>query len=96
MPRVTAPAITQKLVLLLALSFSFGMVQIPQSASAQVDGQPIPMGPGGLGKKEGDVCYSGGCKICKIDSDGACLDCSDDPICPKPPDAAPPPEEDPK
>lgn len=56
-----------------------------QETDAPSDGDDnesaIPIGDGGLGKSEGDICYSGHCTACKIDSDGACLDCTDDPTC---------------
>jgi hypothetical protein len=59
------------------------------SPSGQTD-EPIEIGPPvGLGKQQGDICYTGHCQVCKIDSDGACLDCSDDPTCDKPEEPSP-------
>lgn len=65
------------------------LAQEGESPGAEQSDESIPIGPGGLGKKEGDICYSGHCQVCKIDSDGACLDCSDDPTCEKPQEPAP-------
>lgn len=62
-------------------------------ADSQKNGEgPIDMGPAEVPKQEGSICYSGHCKICKTDADGACTDCSDDPLCEKPKDEVDPQE----
>ncbi|MBB4571436.1 hypothetical protein GGE60_005597 [Rhizobium leucaenae] len=74
-----------------AISVVIALMTVPNAALAQDapsptqrDETPIPMGPGQMAKQPGDMCYTGHCKLCKIDSDGACTDCSPDPVCEEP------------